>query len=449
MSHELRTPLNAILGFSQLLYDELTCAGHRRDLDIIIRSGEHLLSLINDVLDVAKIEAGHSELKIAPVDLAGTVEDIAAMMHVRAVEQGLELVVVRSPEVPRYVRTDSAKLRQVLINLLGNAIKFTDQGAITLRVGVRSGGDEPECIVLQFEIEDTGIGVAPEDQARIFEPFEQLVNGTRHKGTGLGLAIARQLVTLMGGSLQLESKLGRGSCFRLELPAQRTRKSEVISAPPAERVLGLEPGQPAHRVLIVEDEAENWMVLERMLQNAGFDVRVAENGAEGVEVFKEWLPRFIWMDLRMPVMDGVEATRRIRALDGGLDVKIAAVTASGFESDRADVLSAGLDDYVRKPYRPNEIFDCLSRHLGVRFRRAPCETPISAESVELPRAAMANLPPALRDQLREAILALNPELISSVIAEADAHDPELGRALTQHAEMFSYAAILDAIDGGA
>ena len=215
-----------------------------------------------------------------------------------------------------------------------------------------------------------------------------------------------------------------------------------------EQILELEPGQPEYRVLIVEDEPENWMVLQRLLKNAGFQVRVAENGETGVEEFREWRPQFIWMDLRMPLMDGIETTKRIRALDGGQDVRIAAVTASGLESDRSEVLAAGVDDYVRKPYRPEMIFDCMRRHLGVRYRRAHTiperrqdRTPaLSADTI-------AQLPAPLRIKLRNAVVSLDARLISEVIREVAEQDAVLGSALARYAEKLAYSPILKAVDG--
>jgi signal transduction histidine kinase/DNA-binding response OmpR family regulator len=444
MSHELRTPLNAILGFSNLLRENSASDDQRHDLDIINRSGEHLLTLINDVLDVAKIEAGRIVLEMSPCDLKLLVQDIADMMRVRATEKNLALVLKESEDLPRYVRTDGAKLREVLINLVGNAIKYTVRGSITLQCSAQPS-DESERVLLHFEVKDTGIGIAPEDQDRVFRPFEQVAKAGRQKGTGLGLAITRQIVELMGGTIELESAPGKGSCFRVKLPVERTDEFEAKPAE-RERVLGLEPGQPEYRILIVEDEPENWMVLERLLQNAGFRVRVAENGEAGVESFREWRPQFIWMDLRMPVMNGIEAVQQIRSLDGGREVKIAAVTASGFDSQRSEVLAAGLDDYVRKPYRPDEIFACMARHLGVRYSRAEAAPESSGqETLALCPDTIAALPEALRLELRDAVVALDAKQISETIEKVAKHNAALGSVLIRYAKRFAYSPILKAI----
>jgi signal transduction histidine kinase/DNA-binding response OmpR family regulator len=448
MSHELRTPLNAILGFSNILREHSASEDQRRDLDIINRSGEHLLTMINDVLDAAKIESGRTVLEIAPCDLKGLMQDVADMMQVRAAEKHLELVLVESAEIPRYVRTDAARLREVLINLVGNAVKYTERGSITVRLDGRPAGTG-EQVLLRFEVEDTGTGIAIEDQERIFKPFEQVATGQYRKGTGLGLAITRQVLELMGGRIEVESSPGRGSCFRVELPVERAQESEAKPADGRKRILGLEAGQPEYRVLVVEDEPENSMVLERLLRQAGFQVRLAGNGEQGVEAFRECRPQFIWMDLRMPVMDGMAAARRIRDLEGGRDVKIAAVTASGYDSKRSDVMAAGFDDYLRKPYRPDEIFECMERHLGVRYRHAEAERALpGGQAEELRPEAIAALPSSLCAELRDAVFALDAERISRTIQKVSEHDAALGSVLARYAKGYAYTAILVAVEGG-
>lgn len=447
MSHELRTPLNAILGFSHLLRDRVSSQDQRQDLDVINRSGEHLLTLINDLLDVAKIEAGRTELVLAPCDLKSLVMDVLDMMRGRAEEKLLGLALEESPGVPRYVLADAARLREVLINLLGNAIKYTEHGSITLRSSAQPVGPA-ERMRLRFEIEDTGVGIVAEDQERIFKPFEQVARPSRQKGTGLGLAITRHLVELMGGTIRVESTPGKGSWFRVEIPVDTTQEFEAKPVGGRKRILGLEDDQPEYRILVVEDEQENWMVLDRLLREAGFQVRVAENGEQGIVSFREWRPQFIWMDLHMPEMDGIEATRRIRELEGGRDVTIAALTASGFVGHQRDVLAAGLDEYVAKPFRPEEIFECMERHLGVRYRRDEGAPPSGWEpTAELSNAAIAALPAALRAELRNAVVTLNGERISRTIGQVAEFDPMLAAALARCAKTFQYTVILNAVEG--
>jgi signal transduction histidine kinase/CheY-like chemotaxis protein len=424
MSHELRTPLNAILGFSHLLRERGASEKQRHELDIINRSGEHLLSLINDVLDVAKIEAGRSELEIAPFNLGTLIEDVTNMIQPRTAQKGLALR-VETPQVPLFIRTDAARLRQVLINLLNNAVKFTEQGSVTLRVSAIPANKAGE-VLLTFEIEDTDEGIATADQGRIFDAFVQTSAAKHHEGAGLGLTIAHQIIKLMEGTIHVESTPGRGSRFRLEIRVERVQVYEAGDVPEFERVTALAEGQQEYRILIVEDQRENWMVLEQLLQNAGFRVRVAENGAQGLKEFREWRPHFIWMDLRMPGMDGLESTRRIRACDGGREVKIAAVTASGYASERSGILDQGLDDCVRKPYRPAEIFECMARHLGVRYQGGEALRVSGEGTGSLAPEDLQALPDELRGELRNALMALDPARILSVIERVSLQNAALG-----------------------
>ena len=367
MSHELRTPLSVILASSELLSESNPTADQHEDITAIGRSGQHLLGLIDDVLDVAKIEAGKEELAVAANDLTSTVRTALEMMRSRAEEKHLALVYHQAPEVPRYVRVDAPKLRQILINLLGNAIKFTKEGTVTLRLSAQRA-DEPGHARLCFDIEDHGVGMAQQDLGRIFEPFEQVRNPGPRTGTGLGLTITRRFVELMGGTLRVESEVGRGSRFVVELPLELASESETYGAElgPGHPFI-LEPGQSEWRVLIVEDDPESATVLRKMLTRAGFQVRVAENGALGIEAFQQWGPHFIWMDLGIPELNGIETTRRIRHLEGGAETRIAAITASADVSERDRILRAGFDDFSFKPFRQTEIFFCMARHLGVRY----------------------------------------------------------------------------------
>jgi CheY-like chemotaxis protein len=334
-----------------------------------------------------------------------------------------------------------------LLNLLNNAVKFTEQGWVALCVSATSADDQRE-VRLTFEVEDTGGGIAALDQAAIFDAFVQTNSAKGHEGVGLGLTISRQIIELMGGTIQVESTPGRGSRFRTQITVERAQASELNRGPDSQRVTALAEGQPAYRILIVEDQQENSMVLERLLEDAGFQVRVARNGAEGVQEFREWQPQFIWMDLRMPVMDGIESTRRIRTCEGGREVKIAAVTASGYASERREILAEGVDDYVRKPYRPAEIFECMARHLGVCYRLA--ETPPVSSAgplAELRLEAIAALPADLRAALRDALTTLEANRISQALERVAEHDATLGSVLARYAEKFAYTAIYDAIKG--
>jgi len=445
MSHELRTPLNAILGFSGIMRrDPLLRADQHENLDIINRSGEHLLTLINDVLEMAKVEAGRVELENAPFDLGRMVRDVTDMMQVRAQEKGLQLLVDQSSRFPRYIRGDEARLRQILINLVGNAIKFTPQGGVTVRLGVPPDAAQ---LRLRIEVEDSGIGIRQEDQQKIFEPFVQLGQLDTQKGTGLGLTITRQFVQLMGGSIGVQSTPGKGSIFHIELPVEKVTAAEVMkpAAAAAGDIIGLAPGQPQFRILIAEDQMENQLLLSKLMKNAGFQVRVAENGARAVEAFQSWQPHLIWMDRRMPEMDGVEATRRIRALPGGGEVKIVAVTASAFAEQREEMLQAGMNDFVRKPYRFSEIYDCMSKHLGVKYLYAGTPEQEEAGEVTLTAQMLGVLPHELRGELRDALESLEIARINACLQKVQARDARLHQVLSHLAGNFDYPPILKAL----
>lgn len=444
VSHELRTPLNAILGFSSLLRDREDSQERRKDLDIINRSGEHLLNLIDNVLDLAKIESGRTELNVEPCDLERLVTEITDMIRVRADEKDLVLRVVRSPDFPSAVAVDAGKLRQVLINLLGNAVKFTEKGVVMLSLTTSALNDAGK-LWLIFDVEDTGIGIAPEDQLTIFDAFVQASKQKAHKGTGLGLAITRRFVELMDGSIEVASTPGVGTRFRVQLPVDLANESELRRADVWNaRVVGVETNGADYKVLVVEDEEENRLVLARLMDNAGFQVRIANNGAEGLEMFQSWRPHFIWMDLRMPVMDGKEAVRRIRALESGCDVKIVAVTASAFTSEREEILAAGVDEFVRKPYRASQLFDCMARLLGLP--RVYGEQQREQRVLQLGKEDLSALPDELIRDLRAAVLTLDDDGVTEMIARVSECDAAAGDKLAKFANRHAYTAILKAIE---
>jgi signal transduction histidine kinase/CheY-like chemotaxis protein len=445
MSHELRTPLNAILGFSSLMRsDPQLPAELQQNTDIINRSGEHLLTLINDVLEIAKIEAGKLHLEPSVFDLHALVRDITDMMHLRAVEKGLQLELDQSSQFPRYIRTDEARLRQILVNLVGNAVKFTEQGGVVIRLSARRN----EGTHLQIEVEDTGPGINAEDRERLFKPFVQLAESGEQKGTGLGLTISKQFVELMGGTIQLESTVGEGSLFKIELPVESVDASEAmhLDQPSQGQVVGLVPGQPDYRILIVEDQMENQLLLKRLMDDLGLESRVAENGKQGVQLFQEWQPHLVWMDRRMPVMDGEEAARRIRLLPGGDRTKIVAVTASAFREEHEGMIAAGMDEVVRKPYRPEEIYDSMARHLGVEFEYHLEEPLIEAPPVFLKPGHLQGIGFTLLDELRTALESLDRERIDTAIRHISESNADLGGKLQQLADEFDYPNILRAME---
>ena len=442
MSHELRTPLNAILGFSSMMRkNALLPDSELLNLDIINRSGEHLLSLINDVLEMAKIEAGRIQLENAPFDLGGMVRDVTEMMQIRAKAKGILLLIDQSSRFPRYIVGDEARLRQVLINLLGNAVKFTEQGWVTLRLSTKNNTISH----LLIDVEDTGPGIADEDQQRIFEPFVQLGEQGLNKGTGLGLTITRQFVELMGGAISLESSVEKGAKFHINLPLTEVSDADIIKSKEVEKgeVVGLVPGQPEYRILIVEDQIENQTLLAKLMAAVGLQTKVADNGQQGIQIFQAWHPHFIWMDRQMPVMDGLQAMKNIRELPGGQDVKIVAVTASAFNEQRLEMLNAGMDDFVRKPYRFSEIYECLTKQLGVQFIYSGI--PVSEEAVELTADSLSMLPGDLRDELVGALESLDSDRITKVVEQVAVFDIKLKKSLTSFINNFDYPTILKAL----
>jgi signal transduction histidine kinase/DNA-binding NarL/FixJ family response regulator len=448
MSHELRTPLNAILGFSNLMRNAPDVTAEQvENLNIIYNSSEHLLNLINNVLDISKIEAGHMVREDAAINLDWFLHEIESLMFVQVAKKGMSFALELSPDLPRNITVDSGKLRQVLINLIGNAVKFTASGGVSLRAEVAKR-ESPQGARLRFEVEDTGLGIREEDRAIIFSPFEQKVDQPlAESGSGLGLAISKQYVEFMGGHIGVTSEPGRGSVFHFEIPVEVLPPSEdIFTEPQRGRVTGLAEGQGHYRLLITEDKPENRLLLRKLLEPLGFELREAANGEETVALFEQWRPHLIWMDIRMPVMNGLEATRRIKESEAGAQTRIVALTAYALEEERREILEAGCDDFIRKPYRDTEIFEALAKHLGVRFLYADEQAPAAAGKDELDAAQLKKLPPALIHELREAAVLLDDQRCLKVAGMISDHNHELGERLRCMVENLQYKEMLAAVD---
>jgi two-component system sensor histidine kinase/response regulator len=347
-------------------------------LNIIYRSGEQLLELIDDILEISKIEAGVIQLDESKFDLYQVFDELEALFQGKIAQKGLQFVVRVQPDVPQYVQADRKKLRASLINLIGNAIRFTRVGQIVLRVSLGSVL-APQVQMIVLDVEDTGVGMTKEECDRIFEAFFQSASGRQSgEGTGLGLAITRKFVELMGGKIQVRSVQGTGTTFEIEMPiALASNFSESMMQ---RAIIGLAPSQPQYRILVAEDTVENRLLLVKQLEQVGFDVRAAQNGREALEIWNQWQPHFIWMDIRMPEMDGLEATRNIRAREEmmGCSVDtieplastiIIALTASGFQDQnhRDEILQAGCNEVMRKPIASTLMLTKLAEYLGVCY----------------------------------------------------------------------------------
>lgn len=458
MSHELRTPLNAILGFVQLMQRSASFpTEHRQSLQIISQSGENLLELINDILDMSKIEAGRITLDPTNFDLHATLENILSLLNVRAEKKGLKVTLQRTPDVPQFIKTDERKLRQVLINLLGNAVKFTHQGSITVRVATQgapdyAGKEEAATYQLHFEVQDTGVGIAPEEFGTLFDAFTQAESGKQlQEGTGLGLPISRKFVRMMGGDLTVQSQPGQGSNFMFDIQAEPGEEERVAAKQHPRQVAGLLPGQPEYRILVVDDREENRILMRKLLEEVGFAVQEAANGQEAIEVHTHWHPHLIFMDMRMPVMDGYEATRRIKATLQGQATAIVALTASALEENRTVSLSVGCDDFVRKPFHDADIYDTLVRHLNVRYiyadqdQTAKQRETASSEEALTPQM-LAALPAAWLAQLRDAAARARGDLVLELAAHIEAEHAPVATALTQFVDEFQFDRIIALLD---
>ena len=446
MSHELRTPLNAILGFTQLMsYDPVLTPELQQDLAIVNRSGEHLLELINDILDLSKIESGQMTLYLSDFDLKKLLRSIEQMLQFKAKSKGLKVIVERDPNLPQFVHTDEKKLYQVLVNLLGNAIKFTNQGSVTLRV--RSEQSDQTSCRLSFEVEDTGVGIAPTEIDSLFKAFVQAEAGNKlNQGTGLGLAISQRFVQLMGSQIRVQSTLNRGSIFYFELGVNLPQAVCLASELPQQRVIGIAAGQPTYRILVVEDLEENRRLLVKLLTSVGFEVREATQGVEALEMWESWFPDVIWMDLRMPIMDGYTATKRIREHPKGQETVIIALTASVFEEDREKVLMAGCDEFMSKPFQERLVFDKLAQYLGVQYiYTAVGKEPQKLGVYTLSPEDIAVMSSEWLEEMYQAAYYLDTEAMNELIEEIPASKPTLSSALIDAVNNFNSDRIMELI----
>ena len=422
----------------------------RKRLEIIHRNGDHLLELINDILELSKIEAGRTALNPTSFDLHALFCDLTTIFQPRATDRSLSFIMDGLDQAPRYLITDELKLRQVLINLLGNAIKFTQTGEVRMRVGAESVQQDGTLLLVVW-VEDTGPGIATEEMGLLFEVFEQTSTG-RHsgRGTGLGLAISRRLAWIMGGDLIATSEIGKGSRFRLEIPAQKGIALMATEKTDPRRRFRLEAGHFPCRVLVVDDIEDSRAFLVLMLENAGFEVRGAADGWEAVAEFSRWRPQLVLMDKRMPNMNGDEAIERIRHSAGGDEVKIITMSADATDSVLKSTLAAGADAFMMKPFKIEEMFENIRVLTGVRYHSekaaAPDESPIPPPA--LTWEMVESIPDQLRKQLHNAAVGCRQGRLFTLLEEITCIDPVLSEKLRNIIERLDYEALIELFDQG-
>ncbi len=439
MSHEIRTPMNAILGYSRLLAEAPgLSADQRRSVRTIDQAGEHLLTLINDVLDMSRIEAGRVIIRPAPMDPRRLLEELRAMFLERARNKDLSFELQLDATLPPAVLADQARVRQILVNLLGNAIKFTTRGSI--RLGADTAGQ-----LVRMWVEDTGAGIDADALERIFQPFEQTGKGMRMGGTGLGLAISREYAELMGGELMVHSTPGRGSRFELRLPLVEAEPPGPLVHEPQGRVVGLAEGQGPVTVLVVDDLETNRDLAARVLTPVGFTVVEARNGAEGLEAFASHRPAVVLMDVVMEGMDGIQATRAIRAHPLGGGAAIIAVTASALEEEEQAIVAAGANAVVHKPYRDSQLLAPIAEHAGLRYRYAepPRERSADPEAVDL-----HDLPDEERQELGEAALSGDMDELGDLVERIALARPDQAARLQALVDSYAFERIIQLLETG-
>ena len=465
MSHELRTPLNSIIGFAQTLIEETGLTPNQQQrIGIINQSGEHLLSLINNILEMSKIEAGQMTVNETCCDLHTLLQTMQEMFLLKVRSKGIQFRLDVAKTAPRYIYTDKGKLQQILINLIGNAVKFTQKGEVILSARI-TPKDEEAPALLQIAIKDSGVGIAPEEMDRLFIPFEQTTAGLSAKqGTGIGLSLTRKFLELMDGEITVDSTVGVGSCFQCRIPIQIAEAAAVASPQNRGKVIGLAPGQPAYRMLVADDNLGNRLLLSHLLLAKGFETQQASNGREAIEVWQDWSPHLIWMDLRMPEMDGYEATRQIREMEQrkggagesgsrGESTKIIALTASAFEKQITP--DSGFDDYVLKPFQTEKIWQKLVQHLGVEFIETdPASTEQSAPSLQTMGAPpeqisatvgqmLSQMPVQWLAELHEAASELRGSDVLRLIDELPPEQAELAAQLQHLAKTYQFDQIIE------
>jgi two-component system, sensor histidine kinase and response regulator len=454
MSHEIRTPMNAVLGYIQLLQRDPTLSREQaQHIAVIGRSGEHLLALINDVLEVSKIEAGIRKLHRVDVDMDRLFDDLERTFRARTDAKLLSLDVRRARGAPRYILADEGKLRQIVLNLLSNAVKFTARGGVTVDVGGRTAEGGVERLVV--EVADTGPGISAEEQRTLFRPFAQARVGIEASGgAGLGLALSRELARLMGGDVTLESRPGEGSRFRLELPVERGHVPSVSVSASFGRVTGLTESSRGKRILLAEDDDDSRTWMRQVLEQVGFEVSEARDGAAAVSLVDTFHPHLVLLDMNMPVMNGYAAARAIRARPAGRGTVVLAVTASAFDEERDAILEAGVDGVLRKPCRVAELLEEIRTQLGLEYLHSarllpePARSSFLPELREAPGLHVEKLGLELAAEIGEAVVVADYDRLLALLDRAPAGAATVAGALRELAERYAYDEIARLLAGG-
>ena len=441
MSHEIRTPLNSIIGFSQLMNRDKSLTPSQKEYNnSIIRAGEHLVTLINDILELSKIEAGHAVLNPVLIGLPDFLRDIHLIFKERARSKHLQFTFETSESLPQNIQVDESKLRQILINLIGNAVKFTDKGIISIRARAEKSNMDNQLLII--EIQDSGPGIPDHELGNLFKHFVQTSSGIKKgSGTGLGLALSRELAQIMGGNITVESVVGKGSTFTFQLAIKEVGNS-IVERSNVRRVLRLKEDQKSYRILIVDDIIENLQVVVNLLKLVGFDTKTAEDGKDAIDQYIEWAPDLILMDLRMPVMDGYEASRRIKSMDKGRHTPIIALTASSVDSDQRKMESAGIQAIIRKPFKENELLETIGNILGIQYIFED-EIPSQNESYQFDDAVIASdiakIPENLINKMQDVLAVADFQRLKNLIGQVGKENPQLGLHLMALAKSFDYA----------
>lgn len=454
MSHELRSPLNTILGFAQIIEQELsTTQASQENIAIINRSGEHLLSIINDVVDLSKIEINQLTLEHKKIDFYAWLDNIEQSFKFQASNQGWEFSLIKQNNLPKYICIDERRLRQILKNLINYCHKSESPGNISLTVTSKSYNSQIAQTKksnsntqhdICFELHNADFSVSATELATLFDPMVRVQHEQKYtEGSSLNLPISRKLSQAMGGNLTVNNNgiSNSGITFNLEIQTESISAGELQIEPTVRRIIGLESDQIEYRILIVDDSKTNRKIMSQLLETVGFKVREAVNGKEAIDIWLHWQPHMIWMDLRMPVMNGCEATERIRSYSEDIRVPIVALSASTLEEEKSLFKAAGCDDFVGKPFSENIIFDKIAQHLGIRYVYEPISS-VNLNNFKLTADTLNVMPHEWLNKVEQAAIELNRDLLTQLLEEIPPENADLKTALQKQINNFDFDRIL-------